>query len=523
MIPPSIGDLASAVPGLREMFATDADRARRGTIDACGIRADFSRQLIDVALFEATISHLESIGLVSRVEAMFTGEPVNHTEGRAALHTASRARGSSLPEARRSAEWLEEALEFSDAVRSGQAVSAAGVAFEAVVNIGIGGSDLGPAMVVRALRRHADGPDVRFVSNVDPADLDRALDGLDPATTLIVVSSKTFTTLETLHNADRARSWVNDACGSWQQSFVGVTARPEAATAWGIDASRCLQFGEWVGGRFSVSSTIGFPVMCAVGSTVFGEFLDGLHGIDDHFLHAPLAENLPVVHGLVWWLNTTVRGFGSVAVVPYASDLALFPAFLQQLVMESNGKGTDLAGDRLHTAAAPVVFGEPGTNAQHSFFQLLHQGVQVVPVDFVGTVEPMGSDTAAHDLLVANMLAQSDALAVGRSLGETEAAVGAPDPHRSFPGDRPSTVMFLRRLDARHLGALLGVYEHSVFVQSVLTGVNAFDQFGVELGKTVASSVVAEMNGGRGPSLSLTHPLLDWYLAQRDEMTRNSE
>lgn len=523
MIPARIGELAAAVPGLRQMFAADADRAQRGTLEACGIRADFSRQLVDTVLFEELVGHATSLGLGRRIEAMFGGETVNHTEGRAALHTASRARGSSLVEARESARWLDEALTLADAVRSGTAVSAAGVPFKAVVNIGIGGSDLGPAMVTRALRRFASGPEVRFVSNIDPADLDRALDGLDPTTTLVVVSSKTFTTLETLHNADRARAWVADACGAWQGSFVAVTARPEVAESWGIGASRCLRFGEWVGGRFSVSSSIGFPVMCAAGSTAFADFLDGLHGIDEHFRGAAFDENLPVVHGLVWWLNTAVRGFGSVAVVPYASDLALFPAFLQQLVMESNGKGTDLEGNRLHTVAAPVVFGEPGSNAQHSFFQLLHQGVQVVPVDFIGSVEPMGSDAAAHDLLVANMLAQSDALAMGRSLGETEAAFGAPDPHRSFPGNRPSTVMFLRRLDARHLGALLGVYEHSVFVQSVLAGVNAFDQFGVELGKSVASSVVAEMEGASGPSLSLTHPLLDWYLAQRDGMTRNGE
>lgn len=516
MIPDHIGERAAAVPGLRQLFAADADRARRGTIEACGIRADFSRQLVDVALFEALITHADSLGIARRIEAMFEGEAVNRTEGRAALHTASRARGSSLAEARQSARWLAEALELADAIRSGNAVSAAGARFEAVVNIGIGGSDLGPAMVTRALRRFARGPEVRFVSNVDPADLDRALDGLDPTTTLIVVSSKTFTTVETLHNAERARAWIDAACGSWQGSFAAVTARPDAAMSWGVAAARCLSFGDWVGGRFSVSSVIGFPVMCAVGSTVFSDFLEGLHMIDEHFRSAALAENLPVVHGLVWWANTAVRGFGSVAVVPYASDLSLFPAFLQQLVMESNGKGTDLSGNRLHTVAAPVVFGEPGTNAQHSFFQLLHQGVQVVPVDFIGSVEPMGSDTTAHDLLVANMLAQSDVLAVGRSLGETEAAVGAPDPHRSFPGNRPSTVMFLRRLDAMHLGALLGVYEHSVFVQSVLAGVNAFDQFGVELGKSVASSVVAEMEGGPGPSLSLTHPLLGWYLAQRD-------
>lgn len=516
MIPDNIRTLAAGTRGLREMFASDPDRARRGTLDACGIRADFSRQLVDSTLFEAGISHLVSLGMTDRIEAMFEGGTVNPTEGRAALHVASRARGSSSAEARTSADWLGAALALADDVRSGAALSSSGRAFDTVVNIGIGGSDLGPAMVTRALRTSSDGPEVRFVSNIDPADLDRALTGIDPASTLVVVSSKTFTTLETLHNAMRARGWIEAACGEWRDNFVAVTTRPDIAQQWGVPAERCLQFGEWVGGRFSVSSTIGFPVMCAAGSGVFSEFLDGLHDIDEHFRRSPLEVNLPVVHALTWWLNTAVRGFGAVAVVPYASDLALFPAHLQQLVMESNGKGTDLAGNRVHTTGAPVVFGEPGTNAQHSFFQLLHQGTQVVPVDFIGTVEPMGSDAAAHDLLVANMLAQSDALAVGRSLGETEAAVGFPDPHRSFPGNRPSTVLFLRRLDARHLGVLLGVYEHSVFVQSVLAGVNAFDQFGVELGKTVASSVAAELRGGEKSSLSLTHPLLEWYASQRD-------
>lgn len=523
MIPPHLVELAEATGGLRQMFAADPERARRGTIEACGVHADFSRQLVDVALFEAGIARLHELDLSQRINDMFTGESVNTTEGRAALHTASRARGSSLPEARSSAQWMQEALALADAIRAGTTVSSTGEKFTTVVNIGIGGSDLGPAMVVRALRRYHDGPEVRFVSNIDPADLDRALEGLRPETTLIVVSSKTFTTLETLHNASRARQWIDNVCPRWQDHVVAVTARPDVAEMWGVPASRCLRFGEWVGGRFSVSSTIGFPVMCAVGVASFSEFLDGMHDLDDHFRHAPFAENLPVVHALVWWLNTAVRGFGSVAVVPYASDLALFPAHLQQLVMESNGKGTTLGGGRLHDAAAPVVFGEPGTNAQHSFFQLLHQGAQVVPVDFIATVEPMGNDADAHDLLVANMLAQSDALAMGRSLGETEAATGAPDPHRSFPGDRPSSVLFLRRLDARHLGTLLALYEHSVFVQGVLAGVNSFDQFGVELGKNVAAAVTEEMRGESGRSLSLTHPLLSWYLSQRDEMTRNGE
>lgn len=523
MIPEQIRALTETVGGLREMFAADGARARRGTVEACGIRGDFSRQLIDVPLFEAVVAHMRSIGLEHRIEAMFSGASVNTTEGRPALHVASRARGSSLPQARESAAWLAGAMELADSVRSGSVVSSTGEKFATVVHIGIGGSDLGPRMVVRGLRRFCDGPEVRFVSNVDPADLDRALTGLEPATTLVVVSSKTFTTVETLRNADRARRWIEASCPDWRAHFVATTAHADAAEKWGVDPSRCLRFGEWVGGRFSVSSTIGFPVMCATGSSVFSDFLDGMHDLDDHFLHAPLESNLPVVHALVWWLNTAVRGLASVAVVPYASDLALFPAHLQQLVMESNGKGTNLAGDRVHSVAAPVVFGEPGTDAQHSFFQLLHQGAQVVPVDFIGVVEPMGSDAGAHDLLIANMLAQSDALATGRSLGETEAAVGAPDPHRSFPGDRPSTVLFLSRLDARHLGALLALYEHSVFVQSVLSDVNCFDQFGVELGKTVATSVSKEIDGGEPAGLTLTHPLLEWYVSQRDEMTRNGE
>lgn len=508
--------LAAQTPGLREMFATDPDRAVRGTVDACGIHADFSRQLMEPSLFATAIAHCEGIGLRERIGEMFSGATVNRTEGRPALHTALRARGSDSPEAREAASWMDGALALAGAVRAGTVRGSTGRPFAAVVNVGIGGSSLGPATVTRALRSRHDGPVVRFVSNIDPADLDAALDGLDPETTLVCVSSKTFTTLETMHNAARIRSWIEAACPRWQDHFVAATANPNAATGWGIDDARCLRFAEWVGGRFSVSSVVGFPVACAVGPEVFADFLDGMHEMDNHLLHAPLTENLPVIHGLVWWLNSAIRGCPSVAVVPYASDLALLPEHLQQLVMESLGKGVTESGGHLSADSSPVVFGTAGTDAQHSFFQMLHQGTRVIPVDFIGTVEPAGGDHRAHDLLVANMLAQSDALATGRSLGETEAATGSADPHRSFPGNRPSTVLFLGRLDARHLGALVAMYEHSVVVQGVLAGVNPFDQFGVELGKQVALAAASAIDTGGGDPLTMTHPLLEWYRAQRD-------
>lgn len=515
----SIDDLRRRVadlPGLREMFAVDPTRARWATIDACGIHADFSRQLVDSGLVDAAISHAEALGLHDRIDAMFKGAHVNQTEGRAALHTASRARGSEMTEAREAAAAMETALELAEKVRSGAVTGSTGRPFTAVVNIGIGGSSLGPAMATRALRRFHDGPSTRFVSNIDPADLEAALADLDPATTLVCISSKTFTTLETMHNAERARRWIADACPRWQDHVVASTADPRAALAWGVDEERCLRFASWVGGRFSVSSAVGFPVACAVGAKRFADFLDGMHEMDTHFLHAPFRANLPVMHGLVWWLNASVRNLSAVAVVPYSSDLALLPEHLQQLVMESLGKGVSETGAHLGIDSSPVVFGTPGTDAQHAYFQMLHQGTRVVPVDFIGTVEPNGSDRRAHDLLVANMLAQSDALATGRSLGETEAATGSADPHRSFPGNRPSTVLFLGRLDARHLGALVAMYEHSVFVQGSLMGVNPFDQFGVELGKQVAHAAAESIDEGRGSSLTMAHPLLEWYRTQKD-------
>ena len=496
---------ADAVAPIVDLFDADPDRSSSFSLDAVGIHADFSRQRIDRGLLDDLVSAATDAGIPARFAAMFAGERINSTEDRQVLHVASRSTDSSAPGAEFAAGQLANAAAAADHIRSDGSITA-------VVNIGIGGSDLGPAMVVRALRRFCDGPQVRFVSNIDPADLDAALDGLDPARTLVVVSSKTFTTLETMHNAERAREWVRSSGADWTSRFVAATANPDAARAWGIDPNHVLEFGDWVGGRFSVSSVIGFPVMCAIGPARFREFLAGMNEMDTVARTAPLAANLPVVHGLVWWLNAVVRALPTVAVVPYAHDLARLPAFLQQLVMESNGKSVTADGSPVTGPTSPVVWGEPGTNGQHAFFQMLHQGTQTVPVEFVSTLEPMGSDPVAHDLLFANMVAQAEALAVGSQPG---------DPQRTFPGNRPSTTLVLDRLDPRTLGALVAMYEHSTAVQGWMSGLNSFDQFGVELGKTLATiSAEAIANGRPDPSQRTVRGLLDRFIARRSARPR---
>ena len=374
-----------------------------------------------------------------------------------------------------------------------------------VVNIGIGGSDLGPAMAYRALRSHRDGPECRFVSNIDPADLDEAISGLDPAETVFVVSSKTFTTQETMHNAARAREWVRAAVGgAWASHFIAATANPAQAIEWGVAPDRVLEFWDWVGGRFSVSSVIGFPVMVAIGPDRFAEMLDGMRTMDEHFASASLGANLPVVHALTTYANAVVFGRHTTAVVPYSNDLARFPAFLQQLVMESNGKSVTADGLDVMWPTSPIVWGDAGTNGQHAFFQLLHQGTRIVPVEFIGVRAPMGSDTDAHDMLVANMLAQAAALALGRPVAD--------EPHRVFPGNRPSTTIFLDELSPRALGELIALHEHSTAVQGWLFGVNSFDQWGVELGKELANDLLPEVRGGpAGPGTKSTRDAINWY------------
>lgn len=491
---------AAQMATIAEMFSADSSRATWLTVDACGIHADFSRQRIDRQLFDALLDELAQIDVASKFAHMYSGDVMNITEARAVLHVASRGSGDAQVERELAQTQLRAALALAEEIRRDDSI-------DAVINIGIGGSDLGPQMVVTALRKFCDGPIVRFVSNIDPADLDMAIEDLDPHRTVIVVSSKTFTTLETMHNAERARAWLVDAGVNWQDRFVAATAHRDTALAWGIAPHRCLEFYDWVGGRFSVSSVIGFPAMVAVGEKAFQEFLLGMAEMDTHVAQTPLAINLPVVHGAVWCMNAVIHQLPTVAVVPYSHDLARMPAFLQQLVMESNGKGVDSDGKRVSHATSPVVWGEAGTNGQHAFFQMLHQGTQVVPVEFVSSVEPMGRDAGAHDLLIANMFAQSEALATGQK---------GVSPHRDFPGNRPSSVLMIDALTPQRLGSLVAMYEHSVAVQGWLMGVNSFDQFGVELGKELAIDAADSIRSGTvHTSQTLTHPLMKWFLEKK--------
>ena len=491
--------LATGLGSIQSLFE-DPRRAETFTFDACGVHADFSRQPVSAEMWSMLLGLADERKIRDRFVAMSAGDTMNPTENRAVLHTALRADPGSSDHAALARMRLDKALDCARAVRADPTV-------KAVVNIGIGGSDLGPRMVTHALRRFHDGPLVRFVSNIDAAGFDAAVSGLDPATTVFVVSSKTFTTSETMHNASRAKNWLQMNGVSWSNRFYAATAAPSRAVDDGFLPGHCLEFAEWVGGRFSVSSVIGFPVMCAVGPERFLEMLAGMREMDHHAATAPYESNLAVAHGSVWFANTAVHGFTGVAVVPYSSDLGLLTGYLQQLVMESNGKRVTLGGTILAGPAAPIVWGAPGTDAQHAFFQFLHQAPRGVPVEFVSAVEPLGDDAVAHDVLVANMLAQSEALAAG--------APGA-DPHRDFPGNRGSSVLFLDRLDARCLGALIAMYEHSTAVQGWLHDINSFDQFGVELGKILANDFREMILGTRIPtSETMTHPLLKWFAERR--------
>ena len=493
----AIESAAAAVPTLEQAFALDPHRAHRFVREVGPLRADFSMQHLTVELLDALVDLARLRRVEEQRDAMLSGGTVNATENRRVLHTALRSQGGS-PEAVAARAEIERAAALAEGIRSSGTV-------DTVINIGIGGSDLGPLMAYRALRTHRSGPECRFVSNIDPADLDEATDGLDPARTVFVVSSKTFTTQETMHNAARARAWVESAVGAgWKDRFVAATAEPARAAEWGIDPARCLRFWDWVGGRFSVSSVIGFPLMVAIGPAKFAEFLSGMHEMDAHFATAPLVDNLPVVHGLVAHANAVVFGRHSTAVVPYAHDLARFPAFLQQLVMESNGKSVTVDGEDVMWPTSPVVWGDAGTNGQHAYFQLLHQGTRIVPVEFIGVRTPVGGDARAHDMLVANMLAQAAALALGRPVADK--------PWRVLPGNRPSTTVFMEELSPHALGALIAMHEHSTAVQGWLFRVNSFDQWGVELGKELANGLLPEIDGGaQGPGTPATRAVISWY------------
>ncbi len=516
---------------LRELFTEDPQRARDLTFEAAGWRVDLSKHRITRDTIQLLVQLAEQCGLAARREAMFRGERINTTEFRPVLHIALRLpRSRSLivgdqdvvPQVH---QVLDRMADFATRVRLGAWKGFTGKRIRNIVNIGIGGSDLGPAMVYEALQFHADqNLRVRYVSNVDGSDLTLALRDLDPAATLFVVCSKTFTTLETMTNARSAREWLISQLGSESaiaRHFVAVSTNQAAVREFGIAPENMFVFWDWVGGRYSVDSAIGLSVMIAIGPDAFREFLAGFHAMDEHFRSAPLQRNVPVLLGLlaVWYVN--FFGCQTWAVVPYEHCLRRLPSYLQQLVMESNGKSVTLQGEAVSYATAPVVWGEPGTNGQHSFFQLLHQGTVLVPCDFIGFCEAQTPLQHHHDLLIANMLAQAEALAFGRTAEEVAArgVTAGLVPHRTFQGNRPSTILMAPKLTPRSLGALIALYEHAVFTQGVIWNINSFDQWGVELGKELADRIAPEL--GTNEEVQHDASTTQWILYYRERRARD--
>jgi glucose-6-phosphate isomerase len=499
---------------LRELFAAEPIRAERFSFEACGLFVDHSKQRLTEGTLPLLIRLAEACGLRERIEAMFTGERINTTEGRAVLHVALRApRGETIlvdgkdvvPEVH---EVLDRMAAFCRRVRSGDWLGHTGKPIRNVVNIGIGGSDLGPVMAFTALRHYADRAlTFRFVSNVDGTDFAEATRDLDPAETLFIVSSKTFTTQETLANAHTARAWLLTSLGdeaAVAKHFVAVSTNAVEVAAFGIDTATMFGFWDWVGGRYSMDSAIGLSTMLAIGPEEFHELLAGFHAMDEHFRAAPFEANLPALQGLITVWNATFLGAATIAVLPYDQYLARFPAYLQQLTMESNGKRVTLSGRVIDDyQTCPVFWGEPGTNGQHSFYQLIHQGTQLIPCDFIGFIESLNPLGQHHDLLMANCFAQAEALAFGKTAAEVRAD-GVPEelvPHKTFPGNRPSTTILARRLTPRLLGSLIALYEHAVFTAGVIWDINPFDQWGVELGKVLAKRIVPELESAEDPKL----------------------
>ena len=508
---------------LRELFARDPRRGERFAAEAAGVYLDYSKNRVTEETLRLLVALAEARGLGARIEAMFRGEAVNTTEQRAALHVALRAeRGERIDVDGAEVVGevhavLDRMAAFARRVRAGEWTGRTGRPVRRVLNIGIGGSDLGPAMAYGALRHYSRRDlEFRFVSNVDGTDFTEAVRDLDPAETLCIVCSKTFTTLETMRNAASARAWVTGALGAdaVARHFVAVSTNAAEVRAFGIDEANMFGFWDWVGGRYSMESAIGLSTMIAIGPERFHELLGGSRAMDRHFRSAPFGRNLPVLLGLlaVWYNN--FFGAATHAVLPYDQYLGRFPAYLQQLAMESNGKGVTLGGARVEVDTCPVYWGEPGTNGQHSFFQLLHQGTRMVPCDFIGfcrSPNPLGDQ---HDLLMANFFAQTEALAFGKTLEEVRAE-GVPErlaPHKVFEGNRPSNTLLLDRLTPAALGALVALYEHSVFTQGVLWGINPFDQWGGELGKALAGRIAPELAGRAEPEHdSSTNALIRRY------------
>jgi glucose-6-phosphate isomerase len=502
---------------LRTLFAGDPKRFQALSFSGAGLHLDASKNLITDKTLELLVALAEAADIKGRAKAMFAGDVLNVTENRAVLHTALRANGTSKAKVDGvavdpliSAE-LERFLAFAEDVRSGRYAAADGKPFTDVINIGIGGSDLGPVMATLALAPYHDGPGLHFVSNVDGAHLADTLKALNPRRTLVLIASKTFTTQETMANARAAEGWMRKALKDKAgQHFAALSTARDKVIAFGIDPGRMFGFWDWVGGRYSIWSAIGMPVAIAIGAARFREFLAGAQAMDQHFIKTPPGQNLPVLLALVGIWNRNILGFGAHAVLPYEQRLSRFAAYLQQLDMESNGKRVGVDGKPVTTATGPLVFGEPGTNGQHAFYQLIHQGTDVIPADFLIGAEGHEPEMAPqHRLLIANCLAQTEALMKGRTLDEAKAllkSAGLPAaevnrlaPHKVFPGNRPTNTLFYAKLDPSVLGALIALYEHKVFVQGVIWGINSYDQWGVELGKELANSLQPMVEGTQKP------------------------
>jgi glucose-6-phosphate isomerase len=515
--------------GLRALFASEPGRAERCTVEGAGLRLDHSKHLLTREGLGHLLDLAEQSGLRARIDAMFAGEPINATEGRAVLHTALRAPREAVVEVdgRDVVPDVHAVLDrmsaFAARIRSGEHVGHTGRRIRAVVNIGIGGSDLGPVMAYEALRSFSDRElTFRFVSNVDGTDLVEATRDLDPAETLFIVCSKTFSTLETLANATSAKRWLLDGLRGDETAvalhFVAVSTDEERVRTFGIDPRNMFEFWDWVGGRYSMDSAIGLSTMMAIGPERFREMLAGFHAMDEHFRTAPWERNLPVLMGMLQVWYATFMEAPTVAVLPYDRALVRFPAYLQQLAMESNGKSVRLDGTRVDHPTGSIYWGEPGTNGQHSFYQLLHQGTHLIPCDLIGFARakhPLGEH---HDLLMANVFAQGEALAFGKTTEEVRAE-GVPEdlvPHKVFEGDRPTSTILAEELTPRTLGSLVALYEHAVFTAGTIWGINPFDQWGVELGKVLASRIVPELRGSHEPRHDpSTNAMIEWYRAHR--------
>jgi glucose-6-phosphate isomerase len=511
---------------LRKLFADDPKRGTRMTLKAAGLYFDYSKNRITDETLQLLTRLATEAGLATKIKAMFRGDKINITENRAVLHVALRApRGASIvvdgknvvPDVQAV---LDKMADFSDRVRSGKWLGHTGQRIRNVINVGIGGSDLGPVMAYEALKHYSDrNLTFRFVSNIDGTDMVEAVRDLDPAETLFIVSSKTFTTLETMTNAQTARTWLLEALhdeAAIAKHCVAVSTNAKEVAKFGIDTANMFGFWDWVGGRYSMDSAIGLSTMLAIGPENFRAMLAGFHEMDEHFRTAPFARNLPVLLGLLGIWYTDFFGAETVAVLPYEQYLKRFPAYLQQLTMESNGKHVTVDGTQVSHPTGPIYWGEPGTNGQHSFYQLIHQGTRLIPCDFIAFIHPLTPLGRHHDMLIANVFAQAEALAFGKTAQQVKAE-GTADwliPHRVFEGNRPSNVILAERLDPETLGKLVALYEHAVFTQGVIWNIDSFDQWGVELGKVLAQRIIPELESKSDPKLqhdNSTNTLIRYY------------